>query len=105
MTPDPYFPAYGRIQDYEGDAVFVPTRWVTTLPEALGWVTRSRSFPLGRMTAKPDDPNGVGGCIGVHINMNPWFNQTHSAEWDYSIQYSLLFWNTLASELRLLEAD
>jgi hypothetical protein len=69
-----------------GEATFRELRAVTSVSEAMGYVTRSRSWAAGRKLA-------LGGRVTCTVDMGPWgFGEEHSAEWVYSIQKTYPFW-------------
>ncbi len=71
-------------------------RNVTRLPEAMGYVTQSRSLPAGA------DLNTAGSVTNAPTDMTSWgFGKTHSAVWRWSNQRSHMFWKNLAQKLKL----
>jgi len=72
-------------------------RQVTAIPEAMGYVTQSRSRAAGAEL-------GTKGCISSYEDMTPWFNKAHSAQWRWNNQSTHLFWKTLAETLKLQTA-
>jgi hypothetical protein len=80
----------GRKLTYEG---YVSVRPVTSVPEAMGYVTQSRSKAAGV-------EESIGGSVGPSVNMGSNgfnFGTEHSAEWAYSIQRTRPFWKEVLS--------
>ena len=81
---------------------FTAPREVTSLPEAMGYVTKS-------MTRTAGADLRTKGSIGFFQNMNDWgsganhagFANTHSAEWRWNYQSTNLFWKKLVEVLEL----
>lgn len=72
-------------------------RFVTSMPEAMGYVTKSRTRAAG---ARQD----TGGSVVSFVNMGVGgfeFGAEHSAEWMYSIQKTYPFWRRVAEEFGL----
>lgn len=72
-------------------------RAVIDLPEAMGFVTRSRTVPVGATER-------VGGSVRKNVDLSGSdfkFNKRHSAEWDFRIQTSCKYWGVLFKDLRL----
>jgi hypothetical protein len=72
-------------------------RFVTSVPEAMGYVTRSRTRAAG---ARQDTE----GSVVSLVNMGQGgfeFGDQHSAEWVYSIQKTYPFWRRIAEEFNL----
>jgi|GEM_PF-5040968 len=71
-------------------------RSVTSVPEAMGYVTQSRSDTLGTKLS-------IGGSINAIVNMGAEFNfgTTHSAEWEYSIQPTYPFWKEILNKFQI----
>lgn len=73
-------------------------RSVTAVPEAMGYVTKSRTRAAGadlRTSGKI--------AAGNKIDMRNWFNDTHSAQWRWSNHSTELFWKELSIRLILKE--
>jgi hypothetical protein len=68
---------------------------VTSVPEAMGYVTQSRSLPAGT------DFEAGGSINDGIVSMNSWFGTTHSAQWRWSNQKTHLFWEKLFEKLEL----
>jgi hypothetical protein len=73
-------------------------RSVTAVPEAMGYVTKSRTRAAGADLRT----NGVI-AAGNKIDMGNWFNKTHSAQWRWSSHSTELFWKELSIRLILKE--
>ena len=92
-----YYHSYeppGRKLTYEG---LTSVRLITSVAEAMGYVTRSRSHPAG---IKPN----TRGSVVSFVNMGPDgfnFGTEHSAEWDYSIQKTSSFWKQVLVAFRI----
>ena len=92
-----YYHSYeppGRKLTYEG---LTSVRLITSVAEAMGYVTRSRSHPAG---IKPN----TRGSVVSFVNMGPDgfnFGTEHSAEWDYSIQKTSSFWKEVLVAFRI----
>jgi hypothetical protein len=75
-------------------------RNVTGLPEAMGYLTQSRSLPAGA------DLLTAGSVNNAAVDMTSWgFGKTHSAVWRWSNQKSHLFWENLVEKLDLKPQD
>jgi hypothetical protein len=72
---------------------------VTSVPEAMGYVTQSRSLPAGT------DFEAGGSINDGIVSMNSWFGTTHSAQWRWSNQKTHLFWGKLFEKLELKTID
>jgi hypothetical protein len=75
-------------------------RSVTAVPEAMGYVTKSRTRAAGadlRTNGKI--------APGNKIDMKDWFNDTHSAQWRWSNHSTELFWKELSIRLILKEEN
>ena len=80
-------------------------RAVTALPEAMGYVTKSRTRAAGA------DLRTSGSINGGFQDMSDWgpnashsgFGETHSAQWRWSNQSTCLFWKKLFEVLELKE--
>ena len=83
------------------NANWFTSRIVTALPEAMGYVTQSRSRPAGAV------PN-VNGSVVSNIDMGEnsfGFGKEHSAEWVRSIQKTYPFWRRVAKEFNINPAN
>ena len=72
-------------------------RTVTSVPEAMGYVTQSRTRAAG---ARQD----TGGSVGSFVNLGAGgfeFETEHSAQWAASIQKTYPFWRRVAEEFNL----
>jgi hypothetical protein len=76
-----------------------PYRSVTSIPEAMGYVTKSRTRAAGA------DLRTSGAITGGFTNMKNWFNDTHSAQWRWSNHSTELFWKELSISLILKEEN
>ncbi len=74
-------------------------REVTALPEAMAYVTQSRSRAAGAEM-------GTGGCIAEknRVDMSDWFDKIHSAQWRWNYLSTRLFWEKLTAQLKLNQA-
>ena len=75
-------------------------RSVTAVPEAMGYVTKSRTRSAGadlRTNGKI--------AAGNKIDMKNWFADTHSAQWRWSNHSTELFWKELSIRLILKEEN
>jgi hypothetical protein len=71
------------------------TRVVNKIPEALAYVTRSRSGTAGMTSA-------VQGTVQERVGMYQFgFGSEHSAQWNFRFQKTYLFWKRLAQELQI----
>ena len=78
----------GRKLTYEG---LVTVRAVTSLAEAIGYVTQSRSAAEGTKQS-------VNGSINAVVNMGSGgfgFGTEHSAEWEFNMQRTYPFWREI----------
>ena len=72
---------------------FVSTRYIGSLSEAMGYVTQSRSKPIG-------SHGTAAGCIAKNIDLHIYhFGDEHSAEWESGIQKAYPFWTKLLEKL------
>ncbi len=82
------FAARGRKLTYEG---ILSVRYITSLPEAMGYVTQSRSRAAGAKES-------TGGSVKSFVNMGEGgfnFGTEHSAERDFTIQKTSPFWDAI----------
>jgi hypothetical protein len=78
------------------------SRLVTSVPEALAYITSSKTRAAGANLA-------TAGAISGFQDMNQWgvnadhggFDSTHSAQWRWNNQSTNLFWKKLTQELEL----
>jgi alpha-tubulin suppressor-like RCC1 family protein len=85
----------GRKLTYEG---FTTVRLITSVPEAMAFVTQSRSAPAGTKLS-------TAGSVGSFVNMGQGgfnFGTEHSAEWVYDMQKTFPFWKEI---LRKFDVD
>ena len=78
-------------------STFLNVKVITSTPEAMGYVTRSRSRAAG---GKPE----TGGSVGSFVNMGVGgfeFGNEHSAEWAYSIQKTYPFWKEVLKKFQI----
>lgn len=69
-------------------------RGITSVPEAMGYVTKSRTRAVGAIVE-------THGAINDYHDMDAWSGEEHSAEWKWNIQSTYLFWEKLAEKLEL----
>jgi hypothetical protein len=69
-------------------------RPVTELPEAMGYVTKSRTRAAGAVL-------DTAGAVKDFVNMKTWFEEIHSAEWRWNNQSTHIFWQKLVEKLEL----
>jgi len=74
-------------------------RSVTVVPEAMGYVTKSRTRAAGA------DLRTSGAITGGFTDMENWFGDTHSAQWRWSNHSTRLFWDELFRKLELKEEN
>jgi len=71
-------------------------RAVINLFEALGFVTKARTFPVGAALR-------TGGSVAVAVDLNEFqFGEDHSAEWNRNIQHVYPYWQRLIDNLDLI---
>jgi hypothetical protein len=84
----------GRKLTYEG---FVTVRVVTSVAEAIGYVTQSRSAAEGTKQS-------LSGSINAVVNMGSGgfgFGTEHSAEWEFNMQRTYPFWREILHQFDL----
>jgi hypothetical protein len=80
---------------YSEGAIFQARRNITRLPEAMGYVTKSRSHAAGAV-------GNTNGSISLKIGMDSFgFEDEHSAEWNWSLASSYRFWRQLFESFRI----
>ncbi len=72
----------------------IPPRPVYSLPEAMSYVTKSLTAPVGRTPS-------TRGAIDSTVGMDSWFVDLHSAQWRLNYLQTNQFWFNLKKELRL----
>ena len=81
---------------------YLSLRIVQQLPEAMAYVTRSRSRPAGAMSI----PGGVVNGGNVDLSGSDFaFDTDHSGEWNRPIQRTVKYWQKLADKLGLTTND
>ena len=88
----------GRKLTYEG---LLSVRVITSVAEAIGYVTQSRSAAEGTKQS-------VSGSINAVVNMGPGgfgFGTEHSAEWKFNVQRTYPFWREILHRFDVSVAD
>jgi hypothetical protein len=88
----------GRKLTYEG---LVTVRVVTSVAEAIGYVTQSRSAAEGTKQS-------ISGSINAVVNMGSGgfgFGTEHSAEWEFNMQRTYPFWREILHQFDITVPD
>jgi pimeloyl-ACP methyl ester carboxylesterase len=80
-----------------GEGTWHELRPVTSLPESMAYVTRSRSKAAG---GRPETGGSVSSFVNMGVNGFEFGNE-HSAQWVYSIQKTYPFWRSVAEEFNI----
>ncbi len=92
-SPNPLSSPYYKLACNTGLAT---VREITALPEAMAYVTKSRTRTAGADLR-------TRGCIIEEnvVSMAAWFNEIHSAQWRWNNQSTHMFWQELFESLEL----
>jgi len=102
-----YTPSFapGSKLRYVGPGYWNDGRNITSVPEAMAYVTQSRSRAAG---AKLGLAEGNDSSVSSTVNMGAGefnFGTEHSAEWNWTIQRTRLFWREVLTQFQIDTGD